>query len=89
MLPFSATGVREKNKKEGKERISRKWGKKGAIKGDGKSQQKNKRERSEENAKWERRGGEMEETASFSATDVRCAARQWLDEEEQETVGSL
>ena len=50
---------------------------------------KNKRERSEENAKWERRGGEMEETASFSATDVRCAARQWLDGEEQETVGSL
>ena len=50
---------------------------------------KNKRERSEENAKWERRGGEMGETASFSATDVRCAARQWLDEEEQETVGSL
>ena len=42
MLPFSATGVREKNKKEGKERISRKWGKKAARKGDGKSKQKTK-----------------------------------------------
>jgi len=40
MLPFSATGVREKNKKEGMERISRKWGKKAARKGDGKSKQK-------------------------------------------------
>ena len=40
MLPFSATGVREKNEKKEKERISRKWGEKTARKGEGKSKQK-------------------------------------------------